>query len=653
MACLLLAALIAGVVLPGAARGATPDFNDIGQHWAREDINKFTAKGYIKGYPDGTFRPEQPVTRAEFTTLLVTCLEAQATDRTKTYFSDVKVTHWALGQINEAVRRGILLTVDYPTGLAPDGAIKRSEIAAMVVRALGKTAGSGALPFKDASQIAQSMYRDYIITAYNAGLLSGYPDGEFKPFNTVTRAEACTMLVRFLEKRGTPVVVTPSPDLPAAGTLTTLVAGGKSYDIRTTPVIFKSGSLEIRANRIDTAGTIFFIVNDSRFLLDSATGNPDVIIGNIRYTVKKFTAGGSSLIADTSVQKLYKVTVDGYKYDAEFVKLYIGNRNSDLFLSDAELAGEYSLKIDGRTYDLSKDKITIAVRDQFYRVKRIISDENETRLNLVETDPVVIDKPDMSDITAIFVGSRTLDLTRIRSMSLIIDGKTYRFSEISLDAEGSFVVRDRTYPVKEVTMIIDQEYYKIDSAQVYKGKFIFYCTESDVESWVEIDGKCRPASDVQILKDGSFYSLDEALVVKRNVLRIKNRQYNVDSSIKCRFDGKVYDIEEIDFDTVSNMVTLEVKEATGYWGSQPVNCVFYLNDRVYQRGISEGDALYTGGRWRDFSSIAIVDPARYTYDNSTYDLIGARLRLDDEEFKIYDTVWRGRTETLEIHLEER
>jgi len=186
---------------------------------------------------------------------------------------------------------------------------------------------------------------------------------------------------------------------------------------------------------------------------------------------------------------------------------------------------------------------------------------------------------------------------------------------------------------------------------MYKGKFVFYCTESDVEAWVVVDGRCRPAEDVRILKDGISYSLDSVLVVKRNLIRIGGRQYEVNSGIKCRVGGKVYDIEEIDFDAARDMVTLETGEATGFYGAQPEEYVFYLDDAVLQDGVNDGDRIYAGGGWRKFGDIILADPARFSYGGSTYDLIGARVRLDGEEYTVFETAWRGRTETLEVYLE--
>ena len=116
---LMLAALLF-LLLPGAAPAATPSFTDIQNHWAKNYILDFASKGFVVGYPDKTFRPDQPISRAEFTCILLNSMgitpSANAEGGT---FSDT-ATHWAHAQIAEAVRRGILVVSEYPNGLKPD-----------------------------------------------------------------------------------------------------------------------------------------------------------------------------------------------------------------------------------------------------------------------------------------------------------------------------------------------------------------------------------------------------------------------------------------------------------------------------------------------------------------------------------------------------
>ena len=117
-------------------------FPDIQSHWAKDYINQLVSLGYLSGNPDGTFKPDITMTRAEFTSALITCMGVTPSDTTSTYYPDTK-GHWALGAINAAAKLGILVQKEDPAGLVPDSSIKRSQACAMLVRALGKSPGTG------------------------------------------------------------------------------------------------------------------------------------------------------------------------------------------------------------------------------------------------------------------------------------------------------------------------------------------------------------------------------------------------------------------------------------------------------------------------------------------------------------------------------
>jgi len=652
LACFLAAVFLLTAVAPPALAAAP--FPDIGSHWACADIEQFAAKGYIKGYPDGTFQPERSISRAEFLTILVNCLGVQPKDRSKSCFQDVGSDHWALASINEAVQKGIVLPKEYPTGLLPNGAIARSETAAMMVRALGEKPDYSRLPFKDQDQLAKSMYRGYIKTAYNKGILAGCSDGEFKPFATVNRAQACTMLTRLLERldKDRDPVVPVQPNLPSES-LTSVVVNGKSFDMWTTPVVFKTGLSEVAAASISNAGEAIIVNNLYRFPLNSTQDNPDVVVGNARYLVKSLGVEGKSLVVHPTTRKIYKLDLDGYKYNADYIKLYIGNALSDRYLSDLELTGEYTVKLNGKTYDLTRDKITIEVNDRFYRLTGLTFTEIDTRPTLVETDPVAVDEPGIDDILAIFEGTNSIDLNSTSQVDFLIAGERYKMSRVVIDASGNFTLTGGTeiYPLSQVTMVIDDEYYKLDEVKLQGGKFVFYCTKSKVQDWVVINDVYYNSRDVEIIKDGTPYSLDDVLVVSRDIVRINGRQYDLDSSIRCRYDGKVYDIKHINFDPYLEVVTIDARGLSEYQEtSHPDRYRFYYRNDLYHRGTGDV-SIYVDGRWRDFDKVTVSDPVYFKYKSTYYKLLGARIEIDGREFEVSDAIWRGKDRTFEIYLD--
>ena len=239
----------------------------------------------------------------------------------------------------------------------------------------------------------------------------------------------------------------------------------------------------------------------------------------------------------------------------------------------------------------------------------------------------------------------------VRAIDFIIDGKRYRLSEVTIDAAGNFTVNNKNYSFANVLMIVDGEQYEINNLQRYKEKFIFYCTTSINNNWIMINDVYRDASDVKILKDGTVYDMEQVMVVSRNLLRIGGKQYNLDSSFKCRYDNKIYNIDRIDFNANLQAVVIDTSEATGTWSNQPAKYVFYVNNSRYQEGTTIGVTIYANRKWVSFDSIVITDPAHFTYGGSAYDLIGAIVSINDKDFEITDTSWRS-NQVFELYMRQ-
>jgi hypothetical protein len=162
---------------------------DISGFWAEANIEKLVSLGAISGYPDGTFRPNNDITRAEFVTVLVKALKLPP--RTGPVFADTE-DNWAKDYISTAVAYGIVKGYD-STHFGPNELITREQMTAMVVRAAKLAAVSGELTFKDAAQI-DSWARGDVVTAVKDGIIHGYPDDTFRPLGYATRAEAVTVI---------------------------------------------------------------------------------------------------------------------------------------------------------------------------------------------------------------------------------------------------------------------------------------------------------------------------------------------------------------------------------------------------------------------------------------------------------------------------
>jgi len=170
-----------------------PSFSDLNGHWAEALILSLTGKGVISGYPDGTFQPDRPITRAEFSAILCRALNLSASSN-QGDFSDLS-SHWAKGYVLALVEMGFIK--GYPDGtFAPDAPIKRAEIAAIMSRVNTLLPISGMPTFSDVN--AGYWAFGQIEACAVAKIVSGYPDGTFHPESSATRAEASAVIARGL-----------------------------------------------------------------------------------------------------------------------------------------------------------------------------------------------------------------------------------------------------------------------------------------------------------------------------------------------------------------------------------------------------------------------------------------------------------------------
>lgn len=172
-----------------------PIYTDLkATHWASSTIEFLNTKELIKGYPNGTFKPESTITRAEAATIIARALGITKTNDTT--FSDVKSTHFAYDAIVAVAEKGII-TGREASKFSPDGKLTRAEMATILKRAYNLT-GTTALPFKDVP--SSHWAYEAIQTVYQNQLTGGYPDNTFKPNNSITRAEFATFLTKILQK---------------------------------------------------------------------------------------------------------------------------------------------------------------------------------------------------------------------------------------------------------------------------------------------------------------------------------------------------------------------------------------------------------------------------------------------------------------------
>lgn len=180
---------------PNKSGGETLFSDLMPAHWARQYIGQMYVDGVIKGYTDGTFRPEQRVNRAEGIKMIVDGLEMDIADTGNTGFSDVAPSEWFAPYVETAAKAGI---VNKGGKFNPGGTMTRADVAKVVAEALDAKNLAGKYPsmpsFTDTDQLA--WYAIYAEFARLNNIFSGYADGTFGAGNPVTRAQLAKIIAQ-------------------------------------------------------------------------------------------------------------------------------------------------------------------------------------------------------------------------------------------------------------------------------------------------------------------------------------------------------------------------------------------------------------------------------------------------------------------------
>lgn len=177
---------------------STATFSDIASSWAKSFIEGLAQQNIIRGFPDGTFRPDEAMTRAQFSAVLAGAFEKPKT-REAIDFSDVPRDHWATAAIRRAYEMEFLS--GYPENrFAPDQKIPRVQILVALVNGLGIGGSTAQLSryYRDAAQVP-SYAPDRVGIATTNQLVVNYPDVQMlRPNQAATRAEVAAFVYQAL-----------------------------------------------------------------------------------------------------------------------------------------------------------------------------------------------------------------------------------------------------------------------------------------------------------------------------------------------------------------------------------------------------------------------------------------------------------------------
>ena len=176
-------------------------FADTEEHWAKDEIAKAVKLGIVYGYPDGNFRPEANVTRAEFAVMLMRALQSQVLVSPLNFEDKDKIGPWAVEFVQQAVAHGIIN--GYPDGtFRPNANISHAEMIAMVIRASELDTNLGDQTSYADDYMIPKWAKPSIVTAQLNGIVfGGIKDNKFNPQVNATRSESVSSIIKMLTSK--------------------------------------------------------------------------------------------------------------------------------------------------------------------------------------------------------------------------------------------------------------------------------------------------------------------------------------------------------------------------------------------------------------------------------------------------------------------
>jgi|GEM_PF-2693370 len=284
-----------------AAQLAAPSsgMQDIKGHWAQRAIEEWTSLGLIAGYGDGTFRPDDAISRVEFVALANRVFAFAAAAGGDVPFSDVPADAWFTPQVRAATNAGYIGGYEDGT-FRPQRQLLRVEAASMLARlvpVLGREGDDRLGAFTDHERVPDYGY-DALNAVLASGYIQGFPDRTVRPLQPITRAEAVAILDRLLKQS-------------AEGAAGRIVPGAKLLEEAGTygPA---SGSFAVAGSvTVQAPGTVLRNVTIAGDLVIGASvGDGDVYLDGVTVRGRTFVNGGGENSVHVDDSKLGTVVID-------------------------------------------------------------------------------------------------------------------------------------------------------------------------------------------------------------------------------------------------------------------------------------------------------------------------------------------------------
>ncbi|WP_313346676.1 S-layer homology domain-containing protein [Sedimentibacter sp.] len=318
----LILAMLLTLLMPSFAFGA-----DYSGHWAENTIQKWFDGNKLKGYEDGSFRPDSQITRAEFMTMVNNAFEY--TEKETINFRDVNSNDWYYPEVQKAVKAGYLMGYEDNTA-RPDNKISRQEAALIIARIKELSDyASGVNVFNDSSQIA-TWAKGGVGAIARAKYMIGYEDNTFRPVRFISRAEALVIIDRSYEEE-TPTEPT-EPTTPPNGGSGGGGGGGGGGTVTTAAAIITSFKIEdengltfdVTTPSAVTTGSVLFTTTSSAITITAIT-TPNNAIIDVKITPQLSPSSVTTLSAVNGVISIDLDENDEYLIELTVSSPQIGN----------------------------------------------------------------------------------------------------------------------------------------------------------------------------------------------------------------------------------------------------------------------------------------------------------------------------------------
>ncbi|MBO8138569.1 MAG: S-layer homology domain-containing protein [Desulfotomaculum sp.] len=402
-----------------AAWAANPLFSDVKEnHWAKKSIEEISAAGIINGYPDGTFKPNDPVSRLHTIFMLIRIKNLG--EKVEKYDLSKCSYEFPPNTTTESHKKHLAVAVDegwlVASGLKyfnPKENANRQEVASMIALAFNLRGNYDNLPFVDKDKIYPGL-RSYVAGVYEAGLINGRTATTFSPLSPVKRSELATIFARMIDLG----IANPNPGKRVEGYFKSYNSGniviadnaGNSFVYTLSPnaAVYYGSSIvspdNLLANQLvrlylDDYNRVSFIKTITSSSFNSNYNNDNNNVNNssekkvVWGQVKELTVNGIELDLLDDDKETYKLDEDIKVYDKDGDLTSLLSLTKDAFIK-AELENGKIEKIHlmddintlrGKIIDIKDDEIEVA-KNSSSEVELEIDQENIIVLNDDDND---------------------------------------------------------------------------------------------------------------------------------------------------------------------------------------------------------------------------------------------------------------------------